>query len=291
MWNPSMGSAIPELVHHLPGAVAAARRLADAAPGASGEGGGLSEHIGEHTYWCPFGEHPCAPKAGAFTGGEVNVDTVVMTAIVMGIILLLALLVRSRLSLTRPRGAQNALEYSFEFVNGFVADNLGNERVRSIGPLAVALFLFILLSNWIGLIPIPLPNGFWHSPTSDPNTTVSFSIFVFLLIQVLSIRARRGGGYVKHFFEPFWWLAPINIIEELSKPVTLSMRLFGNIFAGEILLLVFGFLLTGFLTIVALPFANLFGLALGLFVGAIQAFIFTVLTVAYIGIGTSTEGH
>jgi len=262
-----------------------------ASPGPSGDGGGLSSHIGEHTYWCPFGEHPCAPKAGAFTGGEINVDTVVMTAVVMAIILALALAVRSRLSLTRPRGVQNVLEYSFEFVNGFVADNLGNERVPSIGPLAVALFLFILISNWIGLIPIPLPNGFWHSPTSDPNTTVSFAIMIFILIQALGVRARHGGGYVKHFFEPFWWLFPINLIEELSKPVTLSMRLFGNIFAGEILLLVFGFLLSGGVALVALPFANLFGLGLGVFVGAIQAFIFTVLTVAYIGIGTSTEGH
>jgi len=273
------------IARHVVGAIGGA-----ADPGASGDGGGLSSHIGEHTYWCPFGEHPCAPQAGAFTGGEINVDTVVMTAIVMAIILALALVVRSRLSVTRPRGVQNVLEYSFEFVNGFVADNLGNERVPSIGPLAVALFLFILISNWIGLIPIPLPNGFWHSPTSDPNTTVSFAIMVFILIQVLGVRARHGGGYVKHFFEPFWWLFPINLIEELSKPVTLSMRLFGNIFAGEILLLVFGFLLTDIL-IVALPFANLFGLALGLFVGGIQAFIFTVLTVAYIGIGTSTEGH
>ena len=269
-------------------AVVAAGRVAQGGSGSS-NGNDLASRIGEHSYYC-IGKGFCTPTAGSFLGWELNLDTIVMTVISMAIVLLLALLVRARLSVDRPRGVQNVLEFAFEFVNAQVADTLGASRGQSIGPLAVALFLFILISDWIGLIPVPLPNGFWHSPTSDPNTTVSFAIMIFILIQVLSVRARHGGGYIKHFFEPFWWLSPINLIEELSKPVTLSMRLFGNIFAGEILLLVFGFLLTD-AKLVALPFANLFGLALGTFVGAIQAFIFTVLTVAYIGIGTSTEGH
>ena len=102
---------------------------------------------------------------------------------------------------------------------------------------------------------------------------------VFIMVQVLAVRARGGGGYFKHFFQPFALLSPITVIEELSKPVTLSFRLFGNIFAGEVLILVFGTLLAGRDRGRPCRCRRLLGLGLGLFVGAIQAFIFTVLTV------------
>ena len=246
----------------------------------------LSTRIGEHSYWC-IGNPHCVPGPSSFVGVEFNLDTIAMTLIVMALIVALAFYVRTRLTDKTPRGVQNVVELAVEFVNGFVSDSLGNERLPSIGPLAVALFLFILISNYIGLIPVPV--NWWHAPTSDLNTTAGLAITVFVLIQVLSLRARRPGGYIKHFFTPVF-LFPINLIEEGSKPITLAMRLFGNIFAGEVLILVFGSLLTGFLT-VALPLGYGFALGLGLFVGAIQAFIFTLLTVSYIGIATTTEGH
>jgi F-type H+-transporting ATPase subunit a len=256
------------------------------AAGPTGAAGQLSETIGKHTYWC-FGNPHCTPKG--FFGGEFNVDTILMTWLVMVLLLALAFFVRSRLSLTRPRGAQNVLEFAFEFVNGLVSDGLGVERVSSIGPLAVAMFLFILISNYIGLIPVPIEG--WHSPTSDLNTTVGLALMVFILIQIMSLRQRGVGGYFKHFTQPFAALTLLTVIEEFSKPVTLSFRLFGNIFAGEVLLLVFSTLLQGIL-IVVLPIADaILGFGLGLFIGAIQAFIFTILTVSYIGIAISTEGH
>ena len=252
-------------------------------------GGDLGSKIGEHIYYC-LGKGICSLGGGGALGigSQLNLDTIGMTVVVMAIIIGLALLVRARLSVDRPRGVQNVLEASFDFVNGFVEDSLGRTGVRSIGPLAVALFLFILLSNWIGLLPLSFINGF-HSPTSDINTTVGFALMVFVLVQFSSIRARGGGGYVKHFFQPAF-LTPINFIEEIVKPVSLAFRLFGNIFAGEVLFLVLSSLLTGFL-VVGLVVGNFVALALGLFVGAVQAFIFTILTVAYIGIATSTEGH
>jgi F-type H+-transporting ATPase subunit a len=240
--------------------------------------------IGEHTYWC-WGQ-PC--HAHGFIGLEVNVDTVVMTVLVLAIILALAVWVRLHLAVERPRGAQNVLEYVFDFINGFVADNLGSERTRAIGPLAVALFLFILFSNYLGLLPLNRALDPWFkSPTSDLNTTAGLALMVFVLVQFLGMRARGTGGYVKHFFQPFAALAPLEVIMELTKPVTLAFRLFGNIFAGEVLILVFAFLLASRLP--AEAFAHSFAVGLGLFVGAIQAFIFTVLTVAYIGIATSSE--
>lgn len=257
--------------------------VAAAAPSGGGGAGSLGTHIGEHWYWC-WGKTPCEVPQTSFLGSELNIDTILLTIGVMVFIVLLALLVRSRLSLERPRGVQNVLEATFEFVNGFVTDTLGNERAKSVGPLAVALFLFLLLSNWLDVIP-PIQKA----PTSDLNTTLGLALMVFILIQVMGLRARGGGGYFKHFFEPYPFLFPINLIEELSKPVTLAFRLFGNILAGDVLILVFGTLLAGFLP--ALPIPHAFAVFLGLFVGVIQAFIFTVLTVSYIGIATSTEGH
>lgn len=266
-------------------------KMAFALPGAAGPtnaAGNLSNTIGKHSYWC-IGNAHCTPKPGSFFGAEFNVDTILMTWLVMVLLLAVAFLVRSRLSLNRPRGAQNVLEFAFEFINGLVSDGLGIERVPSIGPLAVAMFLFILISNYIGLIPVPIEG--WHAPTSDLNTTIGLALMVFVLIQVLAVRARGGAGYFRHFAQPFALLTPLTVIEELSKPVTLSFRLFGNIFAGEVLLLVFGTLLHGVLWVV-LPIADaVLGFGLGLFVGLIQAFIFTILTVSYIGIAISTEGH
>ncbi len=273
-------------------ALGAARHLA-AQVAASGGGSPsptqqLSSRIGEHTYWC-LGKGLCEPKKNSFFGPEFNVDTIVMTWIVMAIMLLLAVVVRRRLEHDRARGAQNTLELIFDFINNLVSDTLGSARVATIGPLAVSLFLFILISNYIGLIPLPM--HWWHSPTSDLNTPLGLALMVLILVQYLAVRTRGGGGYFKHFLQPFPALAPISVIEEFSKPVTLTFRLFGNIFAGEVLILVFGALLQGVM-LAALPFVYaVLGLGLGLFVGAVQAFIFTILTVAYIGLATSTEGH
>jgi F-type H+-transporting ATPase subunit a len=218
-------------------------------------------------------------------GGQVNVDTIALTVLAMVIVIALALVVRRRLSLERPRGAQNVMEVIFEFVTGFVSDSLGAERARAIGPLAVALFLFILFANYFDVVPIPR----FEAPTADINTTAGLALMAFVLWHFLGVRRHGLVGYFKHVFS-FPVLAPITVIEELAKPLTLALRLFGNIFAGGVLIIVFGSLLRGtFLP--ALPIGYAFALALGLFVGAIQAFIFAVLTVSYIGMATSSEAH
>ena len=153
---------------------------------ADSSGGDLSTKIGEHSYYCLSTGSFCSPAAGSFFGGELNVDTIVMSIIVMALILVLALIARSQLSVEKPRGVQNVLEAAFDFVNGTVSDNLGLERVPTLGPLAVALFMFILISNWIGLIATPFP---WrHSPTSDLNVTLALSIMIIVIVHT------PGGG-------------------------------------------------------------------------------------------------
>jgi F-type H+-transporting ATPase subunit a len=244
----------------------------------------LSTAIGEHTYYCP-GKGLCSISSTSFMGSQVNVDTIALTVFAMVILILLALFVRRRLALERPRGAQNVMEVIFEFVTGFVADSLGAERARAIGPLAVALFLFILVANYFDVVPIPR----FEAPTADINTTAGLALMAFVLWNALGVRRHGPIGYFKHVFS-FPLLAPITVIEELAKLLTLALRLFGNIFAGGTLIIVFGSLLRG-LFLPALPIGFAFALALGLFVGAIQAFIFSVLTVSYIGIATSSEAH
>lgn len=251
-----------------------------------GSSGSLSGRIGEHSYWNPFGATGTPSTVGI--GPELNLDTIGMSWLVMAIIIALALFVRGQIAVDTARGTQNVLEMIFEFIDNTVRDVLGNDRAASLGPLAVALFLYILVANYIGLIPLPM--HWWHSPTSDFNTTLALSLLVIVLVHTLSIRARGIGSYVRHYFQPTPLLVVINLPEELAKLITLSMRLFGNIFAGEVLVLVFASLLTGIMTVI-LPLGQAFGLVLGLFVGAVQAFIFTILTVSYIGIATAHDEH
>lgn len=264
------------------GIVAATR----VAVGGGGTPGDLQSRIGEHYYYCPGKGIGCHPNLTSFVGNEINLDTIFWTLVAMVFIVVVAFIMRLRLSLERPRGLQNVLETAFEFINNFVADSLGAERTRNIGPLAVALFLFILISNYIDLLPIPRADA----PTSDLNTTAGLALMVFFLVHALGIRRHGVIGYFKHTFS-FPALAPITVIEEVSKPLTLALRLFGNIFAGEVLIIVFGVLLTHLFVVFSLPLPYIFALGLGLFVGAIQAFIFSVLTVSYIGIATASEGH
>jgi len=253
----------------------------------------LSDEIGKHIWWW-FGLKPRPPVG---ISALLDVDTIYMTALVMIVLLGLALLARRNLSLQRPTGVQNLLEMVMEFVNGFVTDSLGAARGVVVAPLAITLFMFIFISNYIGLVPVPairlgsaanapeLPA--WHSPTNDVNTTVGLALMVVVYIQWAAIKAHGGiGGWLRHtFLSHGAGFAPLALIEEITRPISLSMRLFGNIFAGEVLILVFSLLLPAW----AVPLPYLFALFLGLFVGLIQAFVFTILTVAYIGIATNTE--
>ena len=181
---------------------------------------GLSTAIGEHTYYCP-GKGMCAVSSTSFMGSQVNVDTIALTVLAMAIVIALALVVCRRLSrpaaLERPRGVQNVMEVIFEFVNGFVADSLGAERARAIGPLAVALFLFILVANYFDVVPIPR----FEAPTADINTTAGLALMAFVLWNALGVRRHGPIGYFKHVFS-FPLLAPITVIEELAKVLTLA---------------------------------------------------------------------
>jgi F-type H+-transporting ATPase subunit a len=218
----------------------------------------------------------------------VHVDTVVITWLAMA----LALVVLGILAATHPitvvSKRYSVLELVVSYLSELTTSILGPNG-RPFVPYIISLFLFILLLNEIGLFPL-----IGKSPTADINTTAALAITTILLIQIVGIR-NHGLGYYKHLFVKPWILGivmlPINIIDELARPVTLAMRLFGNIFAGEVLLLVVAGVINAHLGAIS-AIANigpLFIFAFNLIIGLIQAMVFTLLTIAYLITPTQTS--
>lgn len=177
-----------------------------------------------------------------------------------------------------PGCAQNFMEVVIDGIENMVTETMG-EHGRPYFPLIATLALFILVSNLIGLIP-----GFFP-PTANVNTTAACAIVVFLATHIVGVK-QHGFSYLKHFMGPIWWLAPlmffIEIIGHLSRPVSLTLRLFGNMNGHELVLMIF-FALAPFL--VPLPM-----MLMGVLVSFIQAFVFMLLAMIYIQ-GSLEEAH
>jgi F-type H+-transporting ATPase subunit a len=201
----------------------------------------------------------------------INLDILVMTWIVI-----IALLVFGYLGAKKRQLVPGPLQTIGEmFVFQFYAlteDALGEKMAKTYGPLIIALFMFLLACNWIGMIP------HMHEPTNDLNTPLSLGIMGFFIAHYAGIRSKGLKRYVKDYFEPIFFMAPLNIIGELSKVVSISFRLFGNIMGGTIIILVVSHLV---FSLVLPPFLNAFFV---IFIGAIQAFVFTMLTLVYIAV-------
>ncbi|BAY62789.1 MULTISPECIES: F0F1 ATP synthase subunit A [Nostocales] len=201
----------------------------------------------------------------------------------------IGLLVIASLAATRnaqriPRGIQNLMEYALEFIRDLAKNQLGEKEYRPWVPFLGTLFLFIFVSNWSGaLIPwklIKLPSGELAAPTNDINTTVALALLTSLAYFYAGF-SKRGLGYFKKYIEPTPVLLPIAILEDFTKPLSLSFRLFGNILADELVVAVLVLLVPLF---IPLPV-----MALGLFTSAIQALVFATLAGAYIH--EALEGH
>lgn len=183
-----------------------------------------------------------------------------------------------------PSGLQNLMEYALEFIRDLTKNQIGEKEYRPWVPFIGTLFLFIFVSNWSGaLVPwklIHIPEGELAAPTNDINTTVALALLTSLAYFFAGL-SHRGLGYFAKYIEPTPILLPINILEDFTKPLSLSFRLFGNILADELVVAVLVLLVPLF---VPLPV-----MLLGLFTSAIQALIFATLAAAYIG--EAIEGH
>ena len=183
-----------------------------------------------------------------------------------------------------PEKKQNFMEFLLEFLQDIAKNQIGEHEYRAWVPYIATIFLFILGCNWAGaLIPwklIHLPEGELAAPTNDINTTVALSLLTSLSYFYAGL-SKNGIGYFARYIEPTPVLLPINILEDFTKPLSLSFRLFGNILADELVVAVFTLLVPLF---VPLPV-----MILGLFASSIQALIFSTLSAAYIG--EAMEGH
>ena len=203
-----------------------------------------------------------------FAGLTFNVETLIMTWITMAVVILIAFLATRNLKLV-PTGWQNAIEMVVTALHGQIDATMG-PRGRMLAPLIISLFLFLLVSNWLGLIPT------LSSPTNDLNTTLGLALMVIVMLHVMGVYF-KGMHYIKHFFQPVPVFVIINAIEEVAKPITLAFRLFGNILAGEILIIILLKLMP-----IWMPIPSVIWLAFSIFIGGVQAFIFTMLSMAYL---------
>ncbi|MBW1616001.1 MAG: F0F1 ATP synthase subunit A [Deltaproteobacteria bacterium] len=201
----------------------------------------------------------------------INIKVVIMTWIVFIALIVFGWLT-ARKRAQRPNSIQVIGELLVSNLYGLTEDALEKKLAKKYGPFICALFMFLVLANWLGIIP------HLEEPTKDINTPLSLGLMGFVISHYEGIKAKGIKGYLKNYFDPIFFMMPLNIIGELSKVVSISFRLFGNIMGGSIIILVVSYLTYNlFLP----PFLNAF---FGLFVGTIQAFVFTMLTVVYISV-------
>lgn len=229
-----------------------------------------SLEVGQHFYW-------------QLGGLKVHGQVFIVSWVVIGL-LLLASIAATRNIQRIPQGIQNLMEYALEFVRELAKNQLGEKEYRPWVPFIGTLFLFIFVSNWSGaLVPwklIKLPEGELAAPTNDINTTVALALLVSLAYFYAGF-SKKGLGYFAKYVQPTPVLLPIAILEDFTKPLSLSFRLFGNILADELVVAVLVLLVPLF---VPLPV-----MLLGLFTSAIQALVFATLAGAYIH--EALEGH
>lgn len=236
----------------------------------------------------PIGDHKILGSANSMW--NVHLDTVLLSLGVAAFLLAVGLYIRTHVTSGPPSKIQNAVEAIMAFLDNIIEENLGREP-GAIASIALTLFFFIWISNLLGLIPVPT---YIHSPTSDVNATFALAILVFILLHIRYVRTSGFTAYKGHYWtgNPFLGIVlnPLSVllgvVNELSRPLTLSFRLFGNILAGEVLLVVWAYLLAPGVGAGVTVVWNVIFVAYGIFVGTIQAFIFTVLTVAYMAIAS-----
>ncbi len=212
-------------------------------------------------------------------GPMIPAHVVMETIVVLACIVIFGVL-RTRLSVESPGRIQQAFELFVEFLNEQLESNIGHDGHRFqkiVGTFAI----FIVMSNLLGLIPGLV------SPTSNVNVPAGCAIIVFLFYQYQGMKKHGVVTYLKHFMGPVWWLAPlmvpIELISHFARPATLTIRLFANIMAEELVITIFFGLLP---LIVPLPF-----MAFAIFGGLLQAFIFCTLMMVYLGGAVATEDH
>ena len=255
----------------------------------------MKEEIGTHSLWT-------LPVLGS-----VHADTILTTWLAMALALIALAYVGSSYRSPRVGRTQTVFEGLIDYLSDLVYGALGKSGEPFV-PFYIAIFIFVFFLNQFGIFPfhaLGLPFG--APPTADLNTTLAFGLMMFVTIQVVAIR-KKGLGAYKHIFTPpegapsglagvvfAALMTPINIIDELARPITLTLRLFFNIFVGELLLFVIASIINSKITIgafnlsLAASVAPFFIVFFNIFVGTVQAFIFTLLGIVYMSLATAED--
>jgi F-type H+-transporting ATPase subunit a len=219
-----------------------------------------------------------------FLGLTFNLSNVLMITVSSVIVFLIAVLATRSLSM-RPGGMQNFLEWVVDFVKGIINSTMDWHTGGRFLALGLTLIMYIFVANMLGL-PFAVVvdhNLWWKSPTADPTITLTLAVMVVALSHYYGVRMKGVKEYGAEFFKPMKFLFPLKIIEEFANTLTLGLRLYGNIFAGEMLLgLLVGLSHSGIFAGVLGIFPLIVWQGFSVFVGAIQAFIFTMLTMVYL---------
>lgn len=244
-------------------------------------------------------EFPVVSFDSVFGLIEIELASFIAITVSALVTFLIARLAVANLSVDNPSKMQNFMEWVVDFVHNMISSAMPLKRVKPFLSLGMTLILFIFISNLLGL-PFGIVTdthhayesigiteklleekgghveiAWWKSPTADISVTAGLALIVFVLVHYLGIKM-NSKHYVKHYFHPFPVFLPVNIIETISKPVTLALRLFANIYAGEVLIATILMLKW-----VGIPFLIAWQ-GFSIFVGGIQAFLFTMLTMVYI---------
>jgi F-type H+-transporting ATPase subunit a len=255
----------------------------------------------------PPGTHPTIQICGNAFFCTFNYDTLISSAIALVVTLALGLGVAYRLSHGRPGKLQAVLELLLGYVRNLTKEMVSEEGTAFILPIAATIFIFILVANWLDFFPLTEPV---NPAGADVNFTAAMAIVVIVIVQWYSIHVLGFRGYLRRFTKPFElpligriFFTPLNIIEEIAKPLSLALRLFGNIFGGLVMVYLLTLGYTAFagssviqtalspLWVILLVAWKLFDVFL---IGTIQAFIFMLLTIIYFGMareGLEEEHH
>jgi len=241
----------------------------------------------EHELWLTaFFNRSLAAPANAFfdalriphNAAQPWTNALSMEVLVAAIIVVLFAILRTRLSVDNPGKLQHLFELVYEFVRGQAHDTIAHGADRYVGFFST-LFIFILFMNLIGIIP-----GF-ESPTMSPMVPLGLAVSAFAYYNWAGLREQGLLGYLKHFVGPVWWLfflmIPIEIISHLARPLSLTVRLFANMFAGEKVTFTF-------LTLTYFIAPTIF-MGLHVFVAMLQAYIFMLLTIIYVSMAVAHE--
>jgi F-type H+-transporting ATPase subunit a len=226
-----------------------------------------------------------------FLGLNFNLANILMITVACAIVFLIAIISTRKLAM-KPTGMQNFMEWVMDFVKGIIDSTMDWKTGGRFHVLGITIMMYVFVSNMLGLPFSVVYDGklWWKSPTADPVVTLTLATMVVGLSHYYGVKMRGTKAYGKEFLKPFAFMFPIKIIEEFANTLTLGLRLYGNIYAGEILLgLLSAGLATGVGGTIAAIVPMLAWQGFSVFVGAIQAFIFTMLTMVYLSHKVSSD--